>query len=89
MRNISFTQNAEAHYVQWKSVNVRIFNKITTLIEVAADAQYPNEGIGNPHKLTGDYRGYWSRKIDKEHRLVYSVSADKIHIISCKFHYPV
>jgi toxin YoeB len=59
--------------------------KIIKLIqEVQRD---PFQGIGKPEKLKHDLSGCWSRRIDKEHRLVYEVLEDKIRILSCRFHY--
>jgi toxin YoeB len=45
------------------------------------------EGIGKPEQLKYDYAGYWSRRINQEHRLVYKVTEDQIIIASCKYHY--
>jgi toxin YoeB len=47
----------------------------------------PFEGIGKPEALKGNLKGYWSRRINDEHRLIYKVEKDKIIIVSCKDHY--
>jgi toxin YoeB len=47
----------------------------------------PFEGIGQPEPLRHDLKGCWSRRIDAEHRLVYSVSDEKIRILACRYHY--
>ena len=47
----------------------------------------PSDGIGKPEPLKHNYRGYWSRRIDEEHRLIYQVVDDEIRIIKCRFHY--
>ena len=47
----------------------------------------PFSGIGKPEQLKSALSGYWSRRITKEHRLVYKVLEDEIIIISCKYHY--
>ncbi len=47
----------------------------------------PFDGIGNPEPLKYDLSGYWSRKIDREHRLVYQVEDESILIYSCRYHY--
>ncbi|NIA31049.1 MAG: Txe/YoeB family addiction module toxin [Actinobacteria bacterium] len=44
-------------------------------------------GIGNPEALKFDLQGYWSRRVDQEHRVVYRVVGGKIQILSCRFHY--
>ena len=47
----------------------------------------PFEGIGKPEALKGDLRGYWSRRITSEHRLVYTFKNDRLYIASCRYHY--
>jgi toxin YoeB len=47
----------------------------------------PFTGTGKPEPLRHDYSGCWSRRIDKEHRLVYEVLDDKIRILACRYHY--
>jgi toxin YoeB len=47
----------------------------------------PGDGIGKPERLTANLSGCWSRRIDDEHRLVYKVAADEIHIIQVRYHY--
>ena len=47
----------------------------------------PHSGIGKPEPLKYDLAGYWSRRIDHEHRLVYQVIDNDLRIISCKYHY--
>ncbi len=50
-------------------------------------ARTPFTGIGKPEPLKGDLRGYWSRRINAEHRLVYEVSEDRIRVVACRGHY--
>ncbi|MDX2180302.1 MAG: Txe/YoeB family addiction module toxin [Bryobacteraceae bacterium] len=47
----------------------------------------PFSGIGKPERLKHDLAGCWSRRIDREHRLVYTVSAEKVRIVACRYHY--
>jgi toxin YoeB len=47
----------------------------------------PFEGIGKPEPLKGDLSGYWSRRVNDEHRLVYTAKADALVIIACRYHY--
>lgn len=72
----------------WKRTgNTRIMKRITDLLE---DIKlHPFTGIGKPEPLKGNLRGLWSRRINDEHRLVYSVSDGKIYVyvISMRFHY--
>jgi toxin YoeB len=59
--------------------------KILNLIQSCLDEPYA--GIGKPEPLKYELKGYWSRRITKEHRLVYKVTDEEIIILSCKFHY--
>ncbi len=69
----------------FKTANQKLVFKI---FEIIADMQIdPFKGIGKPEPLKGDLKGFWSRRIDDEHRLVYKVSADFIEIHSCYGHY--
>ncbi|WLE99235.1 MAG: Txe/YoeB family addiction module toxin [Candidatus Electrothrix communis] len=59
--------------------------KINTLIK---DIQRtPQSGLGKPEPLKFDFSGFWSRRIDHEHRLVYRVEEQELHILSCRLHY--
>lgn len=85
MINITFSKNAWEEYINWQKDDNKIFVKINELIK---DIQRtPFEGKGKPEPLKFDLTGYWSRRIDMEHRLVYQYSNKEILIISCKFHY--
>lgn len=85
MTKITFSLNAWEDYVSWQSVDKKIVIKINELIK---DIQRtPYEGKGKPEPLKFDLSGYWSRRIDLEHRLVYQCNDSEIIIISCKFHY--
>lgn len=85
MINITFSKSAWEEYVAWQRDEKKIFIKINELIK---DIQRtPFEGKGKPEPLKFDLTGYWSRRIDMEHRLVYQYSEKEILIISCKFHY--
>ena len=72
-------------YGQWALTNKKIFKKIRDLIKYITRTPY--EGIGRPEQLKHNFSGYWSRRIDSEHRLIYAVDDDVLHIISCKHHY--
>ncbi|WP_326554257.1 Txe/YoeB family addiction module toxin [Micromonospora sp. NBC_01813] len=45
------------------------------------------EGIGKPEPLRGELSGFWSRRIDREHRLVYRITKDDVEIVACRYHY--
>lgn len=85
MRKISFTPDAYAEYLHWLETDRKIFLKITDLIKEAS--RDPGMGKGKPELLKHELKGCWSRRINQEHRLVYSVTDDAIEIRSCKYHY--
>ena len=85
MRAIGFENNALKQFLYWEKHDKRIFDKITSLLDDARKT--PFEGIGKPEPLKHNLKGFWSRRINKEHRLVYKVSEKEITVISCKFHY--
>ena len=64
-----------------KSVQKRITKLLNSIIKT------PYTGIGKPEPLKHDLSGYWSRRITEEHRLVYTVSNNRIKVISMRFHY--
>jgi toxin YoeB len=85
MRDFLFTPIAFEQYNDWQTENKQIYNKLRKLIKETA--KNPYEGIGKPEALKHEYKGYWSRRITDEHRLVYKVEDSFIKIIACKFHY--
>ena len=84
---ICFEEGAWEEYLYWQKTDSKILKKINELIQ--SIQREPFAGIGKPEKLRFDLSGYWSRRINKEHRLVYRVDleADKIVIIQCRLHY--
>lgn len=85
-RVIEYTPQAKEDIAYFKkSGQSGILKKIRNLIESVQ--QNPFEGIGKPEPLKHDLSGCWSRRINKEHRLVYEVSDQKVFILSAKGHY--
>lgn len=85
-----FTEQAWEEYCYWKETDENIVKKIKELLK--SIEQSPFKGIGKPEPLKNSLRGFWSRRITGEHRLVYSVSGkkesdQKCSIIQCRFHY--
>lgn len=79
-----FSDDGWDDYCSWAG-DRKILLRINRMI---AEAQRdPGEGIGKPERLTANLSGYWSRRIDGEHRLVYKVRADEIVIIQGRYHY--
>jgi len=85
MRSIIFENDSFDELFEWSEVNKKIYNKTCKLIKEIC--REPFDGIGKPEPLKSDLKGYWSRRIDDEHRIVYKVSDNSITIISCKYHY--
>jgi len=85
MKKISFTPTAMEQFNYWSENDKRVKNKIIELLEVIVIS--PFEGVGKPEPLKYSLKGCWSRRINKEHRLVYQVTEEKIIVISCRFHY--
>lgn len=80
-----FTENAWDDYTYWQKVDKKMVRKINDLIK--SIQRIPFEGIGKPEPLKFDLAGFWSRRIDQEHRLVYQVVDNEIKIIACRYHY--
>lgn len=82
---LSWTQDAWEDYEYWQKTSKEKVKQISKLIK--AIKRDPFEGIGKPEPLKHDLAGYWSRRIDQEHRLVYEVQEDAIIIVQCRYHY--
>jgi len=87
MMKIDFTLNAWEDYLYWQKEDKKILRKINSLIKDIQST--PFEGIGKPEPLKYDLAGLWSRRIDREHRLVYGIRGDELLIYSCRYHYDV
>jgi toxin YoeB len=82
---ITFTKISWEDYISWQTADKKILKKINDLIK---DIQRtPFEGKGKPEPLKFDLAGLWSRRIDREHRLVYKVEESNILTYSCRYHY--
>jgi len=82
---ISWHKNAWEDYLYWQQTDKKILKKINELIKDIL--RHPYNGKGKPEPLKYELEGYWSRRINKEHRLVYKVEEDTLIIIQCKYHY--
>lgn len=83
--NIIFSEIAWEDYTSWINEDKRILKKINHLI--LDIKRHPFEGIGKPEALKYDLAGFWSRRIDREHRIVYQVINNELLIYSCRYHY--
>ncbi|MFN7908642.1 MAG: Txe/YoeB family addiction module toxin [Microcystis sp.] len=85
MKNIVFDPKAFKEFNELSIENKKLYKKIVDLIDDILC--HPFSGIGKPKPLKYQLKGYWSRHINDEHRLVYKITKTEIIIISCKFHY--
>ena len=85
MRKIVFERSAFEDFTAWATADKTIHRRIVALImDVLRE---PFAGLGKPEPLRHELKGYWSRRIDGEHRLVYKVDQDSVTIVACKHHY--
>lgn len=80
-----FHARAWEDYLYWQSTDPKILARINHLIKETSRS--PFHGIGKPEPLRGELRGWWSRRIDQEHRLVYRPTEDGLLIAQCRHHY--
>lgn len=85
MSQIHWSEKAVRDLKFWNKANPKVIERIYALIESIKSSSFV--GIGKPEPLKHQFSGFWSRRIDKEHRLVYKVEGDVILIASCKDHY--
>ena len=82
---LTFAEKAWEDYLYWQKTDKKILKRINTLIK---DIQRnPFAGMGDPEPLKYNWAGFWSRRITKEHRLIYAVERDAVLIAQCRFHY--
>ena len=85
MRTVKLIPKAFDEFSFWAEEDRRLLIKILDIIK---DIQRnPFSGLGKPEPLKHKYKGLWSRRINKEHRLIYQVTEEEIVIVSCRFHY--
>ena len=82
---ISWSSRAWDEYVYWQGQDRKIVKRINLLIKDIE--RNGNDGIGKPEPLKHGFQGFWSRRIDQKHRLVYKVEEEAIDIAQCRFHY--
>ncbi|OOF59032.1 Txe/YoeB family addiction module toxin [Rodentibacter myodis] len=82
---LSWTENAWEDYLYWQQTDKKILSRVNKLIQ--STQRTPFSGLGDPEPLKHQLSGFWSRRIDREHRLVYRVTDEGIIIIQCRYHY--
>lgn len=80
-----FVDESWEDYLFWQKTDKKMLNKINNLLKEIA--RNPHSGLGKPEPLKYKYKGFWSRRIDQELRLIYKVLDDSILIAKCRFHY--
>jgi len=84
-RGVYFLSPAWEDYLYWQKTDKQILKRINEIIKQCQ--RMPHEGIGKPEPLRGNLSGWWSRRINHEHRLVYQVEKNKLYILQCRKHY--
>ena len=84
-KTLAFKNLGFEDYLYWQIQDRKTLKRINQLIQDID--RNGNIGIGKPEPLKHHLQGWWSRRIDDEHRLVYRVAGDEIHVMSCRFHY--
>lgn len=82
---LSWAEHAWEDYLYWQSVDKKTLKRINLLIKEIV--RHPFEGIGDPEPLKHHWSGYWSRRIDRGHRIVYKATEDSLYIVQCRYHY--
>ena len=80
-----FVDESWEDYLYWQKNDNTILKRINELLKDIS--RTPFSEIGKPEPLKYKYKGFWSRRIDKEHRLIYQVKDDEIRIAKCRHHY--
>jgi toxin YoeB len=80
-----FTELSWEDYLYWQKNDKQKLKRINELLRDIS--RNPYEGIGKPEPLKFNYAGFWSRRIDEEHRLIYRLVNDEVQIAKCRYHY--
>jgi len=77
--------NAWEDYLYWQKQDKKVLERVNELIKDCLCS--PFKGIGKLEPLKGNYGGCWSRRITDEHRIIYKIKEDRLHILQCRYHY--
>ena len=83
--NLLFSPQAWDDYLHWQQVDKKVVKKIHDLIKDSM--RNPYEGIGKPEPLKHAFAGFWSRRINSEHRMVYRIDGKTLEIAQLRYHY--
>ena len=84
-KTLAFKNKGFEDYLHWQTQDRKMLKRINLLIREID--RHDHAGIGKPEPLKHQLQGWWSRRIDDEHRLVYRIEGNEIHIMSCRTHY--
>lgn len=84
-RGVCFDPDAWDQYLYWQPQDRKTLERVNALVN--ACQREPFRGIGKPEPLKGELSGFWSRRIDDTHRLVYRASSNELQIVACRYHY--
>lgn len=80
-----FSEHAWEDYLYWQNTDQKMIKRINALIK---DIQRsPFDGIGKPEALKHALSGYWSRRINDEHRIIYKIDSESVYIAQLRYHY--
>jgi toxin YoeB len=82
---ILFHERAFEDYLHWQANDPKLLQKLNVLLKECARTPYT--GTGKPEPLRGPLTGWWSRRLNKEHRLVYCMRDGQLMVASCRYHY--
>ena len=82
---VAWAETAWEDYLYWQRTDKKVLKRINALIKDIK--RQPFDGLGSPEPLKHHWSGYWSRRIDREHRLVYKVTGDSLIIVQSRYHY--
>ncbi len=82
---VVFVEESWEDYKYWQEIDKKMLKRINTIIKDIS--RHPYEGIGKPEPLKHNFRGFWSCRINDEHRLIYQIREGDICIVKCRFHY--
>ncbi|AJC48499.1 Txe/YoeB family addiction module toxin [Allofrancisella guangzhouensis] len=82
---LSWSTNAWEDYLYWQANDKKKLKRINQLIKDISRNYF--EGLGDPEPLKHNWTNYWSRRIDREHRLIYKIQDNSILIAQCRYHY--
>jgi len=82
---LSWAEKGWEDYLYWQKTDKKVLKRINLLIKDIKRQAF--KGLGEPEPLKHNWSGYWSRRIDREHRLVYKVVNESIIVVQCRYHY--